>query len=342
MVDSRKEDEYTIRMFSTQQAQVDTFQLVSVEADRAIDRPLQACQAGLAVVNTIRGCSFGCLFCPVRRRPNDLHTTYLRSNVTELLEQELARRTRAGVLAAGVIVNSFSDSFQPMEASLALTYEAMRIALSWGLDVHVRTRGVVPDGFGDLFLRYPGKVHVQVSLFSMNAELARLYEPAAATPQQRLDSIRALLRFKVDVQARIEPLIPFISDTAAHLEELVRHLRSVGVTNATSSYLILRPDMLERMHEKLPLAHYQVIKGIFKGQPWRKIGIHQDTRLLSERLRDQGYKRLIAIGSRAGLAINVCACQNPGMGTSCYTPVKNIFSSNNPTGKQQLDLFRGA
>ena len=93
----------------------------------------------------------------------------------------------------------------------------------------------------------------------------------AATPQQRLDAIRALLRFKVDVQARIEPLIPFISDTAAHLEELVRHLRSVGVTRASTSYLVLRPDMLELMREKLPESHYQVIKG-FKGQPWRKIG----------------------------------------------------------------------
>jgi DNA repair photolyase len=329
-------------MFSIQQSGEATFQLVSVEADRAIERPLQACQAGLAVVNTIRGCSFNCLFCPVRRRPSDQHTIYLRSNVTELLERELDRRARAGLLAAGVVINSFSDSFQPMSASLALTYEAMRIVLSRGMDVHVRTRGVIPDGFGDLFLRYPGKVHVQVSLFSMNAELARLYEPAAATPQQRLDSIRALVRFKVDVQARIEPLIPFISDTAAHLEELVRHLRSVGVTNASSSYLILRPYMLERMHEKLPLAHYQVIKGIFKGQPWRKIGIQQDTRLLSQRLREQGYKRLIAIGSRAGLAINICACQNPGMGTSCYTPVKNNLTADSPSERQQLDLFPGA
>ena len=320
----------------------DAVQLVSIEADRALDRPSQACQAGLAVVNTIRGCSFGCLFCPVRRRPNGQNAIYLRSNVTELLERELARRARAGMLAAGVVLNPFSDSFQPIGASLALTYEVMRIVLSRGMEVHVRTRGVIPDGFGDLFLRYPGKVHAQVSLFSMNAELSRLYEPGAATPQQRLDAIRALLRFKVDVQARIEPLIPFISDTAAHLEELVRHLRSAGVTKASTSYLVLRPDMLELMREKLPESHYQVIKGIFRGRPWRKIGVQQDTRVLSERLREQGYKRLSAIGARAGLDINICACQNPSIGTSCYAPVKNDLSSDQLTGKQQLDLFLGA
>ncbi len=320
----------------------DAVQLVSIEADRALDRPSQACQAGLAVVNTIRGCSFGCLFCPVRRRPNDQNAIYLRTNVTELLERELARRARTGMLAAGVVINPFSDSFQPIGASLALTHEVMRIVLSRGMEVHVRTRSVIPDGFGDLFLRYPGKVHAQVSLFSMNAELARLYEPAAATPQQRLDAIRALLRFKVDVQARIEPLIPFISDTAAHLEELVRHLRSVGVTRASTSYLVLRPDMLELMREKLPESHYQVIKGVFKGQPWRKIGVHHDTRVLSERLREQGYKRLSAIGSRAALTINICACQNPGMGASCYTSLKSKFSADLPYEKQQLELFSGA
>ena len=145
----------------------------------------------------------------------------------------------------------------------------------------------------------------------------------------------------MDVRARIEPLVPFVSDTAGHLEELVRNLASAGLTQASTSYLVLRPHMLELFQGVLPSAHYHSIKGSFKGQAWRTVGIQQMTKALPERTRMKGYRRLQSIGARLGLEVTVCACQNPPGGTSCFAarPSGEVAPGDR---SGQLELFQPA
>ena len=141
-----------------------------------------------------------------------------------------------------------------------------------------------------------------------------------------------------EVSARLDPLVPFVSDTVGHLEDLLRHIRSAGVTRASASYLVLRPDMLELFEQALPVAHFQMVKGSFKRQPWRKVGVKQTTKLLPEQTRAEGYQRLRNIGKRLGVEVTVCSCQNPSLGTSCLSRPK----TRNPTGpteRGQLSLF---
>jgi len=196
-----------------------------IEVDRALERPTRACARRLAAVDTSRGCALGCLFCPHRFRGLASGTLQLRANLPAVLERELRTREREGRLPAGVLVDPASDPFQPVSAALALTYETLRLLLEAGLTVHLRSRSLVPEGFGDLLRAHADRVRVEVTLFSMDSDLAGLYEPGAADPQLRLDSIRRLRDWGVAASARIEPLLPFVSDTAGHLEDLVRHLQ---------------------------------------------------------------------------------------------------------------------
>ncbi|MBW1810525.1 MAG: hypothetical protein JRJ87_20170, partial [Deltaproteobacteria bacterium] len=92
--------------------------------------------------------------------------------------------------------------------------------------------------------------------------------------------------------------------------------------------------------EVLPEAHYQLIKGSFKGQAWRKVGIRDMTKMLPERTRVKGYERLMKIGDKLDMQINICACQNPQEGSSCLAPLKSktVETQNG----DQLDLFASA
>jgi DNA repair photolyase len=315
--------------------------IIKVEADQATERARRSCIRGMAVCNPADGCIFGCTFCPVlpRGRERETNEIRIRVNLPALLRRELTSRSRQNLLPSGVYFGTISDPFQPIEPLLEITHECMRAALESGVDVHFQTRGVVPESFGTLFRRFPGQVHAQVTLFSMDENLIPHYEFNTPRSQERIESIRRLIAWGVDVLARIEPLVPFVSDTAGHLEGLVRNLTSAGLTRASAAYLVLRPHMLELFQEVLPAAHYHSIKGSFKGQAWRTVGIQQMTKLLPERTRLKGYRRLQSIGARLGVEVTICACQNPSLGTSCLT----ARSSGNTGPKDrsgQLQLFQ--
>lgn len=296
----------------------------------------------MLTVDTTLGCAIGCLFCPMSFRGLKPGTIQVKTNLIELLQRELSDRKRNDRLPDQVLVNPASDAFGLPEAALPTMHETLRLLLKAGIQVQLKTRALVPQGFESLFRAHAEQIHADVALFSMEADVATRYEPGAAAPQQRLDTIRRLLDWGVHVRARIEPMIPFVSDTVSHLEDLVRHLRSAGIERAVASYLVLRPKVLECLKRSIPTAHFNLIKGSFKRQPWQPVGVHQMTKLLPERTRTQGYARLGSVAERAGLAIHICACQNPGRGDSCY-PLRSKPGRSEPTGgPNQLNLFKSA
>jgi DNA repair photolyase len=317
----------------------DDIDLVGIEVDRALERPLRPCLKGMSLVNVAAGCSFGCLFCPWRHHGTKSRTEIqLRTNLAAVLEKELISRRRAGRLPAGVAVNLSTDSFQPIAPLLAITHEVMGLLLSEGIEVFIQTKGHIPEGFEGLFRAHARGIHVQVCMFSMNENLTSLYEPKAPKPQARLDSIRRLREWGIDVRGRIEPLIPFISDTAGHMEELIRHMRSAGISKTSAAYLILEPQMLESVQGVLPSAHYFIIKGCFKGQPWKKTLLHQVHRMVLEANRDQGYQRLRNIGRKSEMEVTVCACQDPAFGFPCMALPEESLKSR-MVSQGQLSLF---
>ena len=339
-VDRHVDCAYTIHMYSEAATPGEGRQRIeAIDVDRALQRPTRPCARHMASIDSVVGCAFGCLFCPVRWRGLQSGVLKMKVDIPRLLERELDSRRRGGRIPDQVLFNPSSDAFQPSGPLLALAREVLGLLLEYDLTVRFKTRGQAPKEFGELFRAHPGKVHAEVSMFTMDPDLAALYEPGAATPQQRLETIRRLREWGVAVRARIEPLIPFISDTAAHLEDLVRHLRSAGVEKAVASYLVLQPRTLDQLKGTIPPAHFHLIKGNFKGLVWRKVGIHQTTKLLPARNREQGYKRLANIATKAGMDLTVCACQNPARGTPCYSPASAGAGNSQRTGKGQLDLF---
>ncbi|MBW1810012.1 MAG: radical SAM protein, partial [Deltaproteobacteria bacterium] len=208
-----------------------------VEADKAFERTKRACAREMAVINPARGCLFGCLFCPTKPKVPAEQGVKVRANIPRLLKRELSIRRKKGEVPQSVLFNTSSDSFQPIQALLEVTHEAMQMVLEEGCQLHFFTRGLVPLNFQKLFERYTDKIHAQVSLLTMDESLSKIYEPSASKPQERIELIRRLLGWGVDVRARIEPLIPFLTDTVGHFEELIRYLRSVGLTYTSASYL---------------------------------------------------------------------------------------------------------
>jgi len=300
------------------------------------------CLRGAYAINVTQGCGLLCAYCYARGYATapSKGDVYLFINLPELLRRELdsvRRRWLPGVS----IFNTATDCFQPHPDILGVTYRAMVILLERGIDISFLTKGFIPQRFMELFRVYREKVHAQVGIVSLGEGYWRTYEPGAASPAEKLKNIERLLEAGVDTEARIDPVIPFVTDTPEGLEDLFRSLSQRGIRRASLSYLHLRPAIQKQLSSELPPLHRKLLDSCFESQDWAEVGMSTRTKLLPQRLRENGYGRMKAIAEAYGISTAICRCKNPDMnGKLCPSSnVRRAISIVRISRDKQLTLF---
>ncbi len=300
------------------------------------------CLKGAYTINVTQGCGLRCTYCYARGYSTappkgDVH---LFINLPELLRKELDSRRRRWF--PGVMVfNTASDCFQPHPDILGVTYQAMLILLERGISVSFLTKGFIPERFIELFRAYREKIHAQVGIVSLGEGYWRTYEPGAASPAEKLENIERLLRAGVNTEARVDPIIPFVTDSRDELEALFRPLSQNGIRRVSLSYLHIRPAIQKQLRAELPPLHRKLLESCFEGRDWVEVGMSTQTKLLPKKLRENGYERIKAIAEAYGISTAICRCKNPDMNGELCSPSRArraIARVHMPPGKQ-LALF---
>jgi DNA repair photolyase len=81
-----------------------------------------------------------------------------------------------------------------------------------------------------------GLAKVALSVTTLDRKLARVMEPRAATPERRLDTLRALSAAGIPTGVMTAPIIPALNDE--EMESILAAAAEVGVTQA--GYVLLR------------------------------------------------------------------------------------------------------
>src|SRR5205823_1249271 len=121
-----------------------------------------------------------------------------------------------------------SDPLPPVRAIRAATDEVVGMLLDRGIATLLMTRGCVPRTLIGRLARSPGKVQVAVGITTADPVLSRRIEGRSASPRARLRSLSRLIAADVDVEVRLEPLIPDLTDSAANLRPLFAALAQAG------------------------------------------------------------------------------------------------------------------
>ncbi len=96
-------------------------------------------------------------------------------------------------------------------------------------------------------------VRVFVSIGTLDRELARRLEPRAASPQRRLDILRALAGAKVPCGVMVAALIPALNDKT--MEHVLEAAAAAGADEA--AYVIMRlPNELKDLFKEWLAKHY--------------------------------------------------------------------------------------
>ena len=212
-------------------------------------------------VNPYRGCEHGCVYCFAR--PTHAYLGYspgldfetkllFKPDVAELLEKELRK---SGYVARPLALGSNTDPYQPVERTLKLTRAVLQVMERCGHPVTIVTKsaGVLRDLDILKPLAARNLVRVYLSVTTLDAKLARVMEPRAATPARRLEAVAALVQAGVPAAVLAAPMIPGLND--AELERILEASAKAGAQSA--GYVLLRlPHELKQIFEDWLHEHY--------------------------------------------------------------------------------------
>ena len=196
-------------------------------------------------INPYRGCEHGCIYCYARPTHSylnlspglDFETRIIaKVNAAERLHEALSSRRYEPKL---LNIGSATDAYQPVERQLRITRSVIEV-----LQDHRHPFSIITKSAGverDLDLIAPMAAArlaaVYVSITTLDAALARVMEPRAASPERRLRTIETLARAGVPVGVSVSPVIPFLNEP--ELERILQAAQAAGATTAFSIVLRL-------------------------------------------------------------------------------------------------------
>ncbi len=208
-------------------------------------------------VNPYRGCEHGCIYCFAR--PSHAWSglsagldfesrLFFKANAVDLLKQELSK---PGYLPRPLALGINTDAFQPVERDQGLTRALLQVLSDHNHPVSLLTKSTLIQRDIDLIapMAEKGLARVGISITTLDRTLARKMEPRAATPQRRLDTIRALSDAGIPVTVMTAPIIPGLTDH--EIETLLEASAAHGATGAGYVVLRLPYEIKDLFHEWL-------------------------------------------------------------------------------------------
>jgi hypothetical protein len=192
---------------------------------------------------------------------------------------------------------------------------------------------------------------VEVGVPSLEPELCAAFEGhTGAAPQERLRLAGALTARGVNVRGLVDPLVPMLSDTQQHLEELVSAFADAGVARIGARYMLLTPDRARAVASRLAGMQRALIQGVFLDEPWQKPdpahGSGEVHKRIPGHLRRSGHHRLIEAGARHGVVVDVLDPVTEGEDLTSHIPQSADADAEKPKRpakvrkRPQLELFR--
>jgi len=270
-----------------------------------------ACLSTLPTINLTTGCLHDCLYCYIRgyrNYPGD-GRVILYENTLELLRHELLR---LDTKPHAVYFSPSSDLFQPAPEVLELAHSVLEFLLSNGVGVAFLTKGVIPDRTLQLLIEHRELVRAQIGLITLDEDISRIFEPHAAGPERRLLQLETLIAGGIQAEARLDPILPGVTDSPELLDEQLARLARVGVQRTAAGVLFLRPGILywlkSRVSDRGMLA--LLLHAYQGGQQVVMRGAQYPILNLSTEARQQIFERLEHAAAAHGIEIKICACKN--------------------------------
>src|SRR6266478_995281 len=200
-------------------------------------------------INPYRGCEFACKYCYARYTHEFMELRdgvdferkiFVKQQAAGLLRSELRKVKRAEEIAIGTA----TDPYQPAERRFEITRAILEeLAQHSGLAIGIVTKSNMVTRDAEILRRVGerNRVFVNVTVTTVDVELARKLEPRAPRPDLRLEAVRQLNLAGVDAGVICAPVLAEITDRPRDLEALVKAASEAGAKYVFANPLFLKP-----------------------------------------------------------------------------------------------------
>jgi DNA repair photolyase len=181
----------------------------------------------------------------------------VKVNVAEVLRKELAKPSWG---RHPVALGTNTDPYQRAEGRYALMPPIISALADSGTPFSILTKGTLMrrdlDLIADAATRVP--VDLAMSIAVYDDELQKSVEPGTPSTKARLETVRAVREHGLDCSVFMMPILPYLTDSRAHLDAALAAAKDAGATSVLYTALHLRPGVkqwfmlwLEREHPEL-------------------------------------------------------------------------------------------
>jgi DNA repair photolyase len=200
-------------------------------------------------INPYRGCEFACKYCYARYTHEFMELRdgieferkiFVKQQAAALLQSEL-KKVKSG---EEISIGTATDPYQPAERRFEITRAILEeLARHSGLSIGIVTKSNLVTRDAEILRRMGehNRVFVNVTVTTVDADLARKLEPRAPRPDLRLEAVRQLNLAGVAAGVICAPVLPEITDSPRDLEALVKAAREVGAKYIFANPLFLKP-----------------------------------------------------------------------------------------------------
>ncbi|MGZ4823361.1 MAG: radical SAM protein [Terriglobales bacterium] len=286
-------------------------------------------------INPYRGCEFACKYCYARYTHEFMEMRdgvdferkiYVKQRAAELLKRDL-RKVKAG---EEIAIGTATDPYQPAERKFGVTQTILEVFAGLaGFDIGIVTKS-------DLVLRDTellravarrNQLFVNLTITTLNTDLARILEPRAPRPDLRLKAVQKLSQAGVPAGVICAPVVPGITDSTRDLDALVKATKEAGGQYIFANALFLKPCSA----------------AIFL--PWLKKEFPHLVQTYHERYGDRAYlgpayrKRISQLMARLRQKHGIGAREHSPSSSDKFPPAASDGSEKTPLFQEQLSLF---
>lgn len=219
-------------------------------------------------VNPYRGCAHACPYCYARNTHEylglnaglDFETKiFVKHDAPRLLREFLSRDAW---IPEPITFCGVTDCYQPAEREFRLMRQCLEVANGCHQPIGIITKNALVLRDLELLRDMASRqlVQVNLSITTMDAELARVMEPRTSIPSARLRAVGMLASAGVPVRVMVAPIIPGLNDH--EVPTILKAARDAGAGDA--GYVLLRlpltvePVFLEWLQRTQPLKAEKV------------------------------------------------------------------------------------
>lgn len=199
-------------------------------------------------VNAFRGCAHACRYCFARPTHEYLefdsgadfdNQIVVKTNLVPVLRKELGRKSWSRETVA---LGTNTDPYQRAEGRYQLMPGIIGALADSGTPISILTKGTLLRRDLPLLAEAAGQVPVSlgISLAIGDEVLHREVESGVPSPQARLALISAACEAGFQPHVMVAPVLPFLTDTVEHLDDLLGRIADAGAAGVTVFPLHLR------------------------------------------------------------------------------------------------------